>query len=60
MQLDTIMAFISQGRIRQQIVPIDEIQYLERQIMGVKSRIQVKRRGEKEAVDLSAFLKSDE
>jgi len=60
MKLDMIMALISQGRIQQQIVPIDEIQYLERQIMGVKSRIQVKRRGEKEAVDLSSFLKSDE
>ncbi|OLS14104.1 MAG: hypothetical protein RBG13Loki_2282 [Promethearchaeota archaeon CR_4] len=60
MKLDLIMALISQGRIRQQIVPIDEIQYLERQILGVKSRIQVKRRGEKEAVDLSSFLKSDE
>ncbi len=60
MQLDLIMSLIAQGRIQQQIVPIDEIQYLERQILGVKSRIQVKRRGEKEAVDLSSFLKSDE
>ncbi len=60
MQLDLIMSLIAQGRIRQQVVPIDEIQYLERQILGVKSRIQVKRRGEKEAVDLSSFLKSDE
>jgi DNA-binding TFAR19-related protein (PDSD5 family) len=60
MQLDLIMALIAQGRIRQQVVPIDEIQYLERQILGIKSKIQVKRRGEKEAVDLSSFLKSDE
>ncbi len=60
LQLDLIMALIAQGRIQQQVVPIDDIQYLERQILGVKSRIQVKRRGEKEAVDLSSFLKSDE
>ncbi len=60
MQLDLIMSLIAQGRIRQQVVPIDEIQYLERQICGIKSKIQVKRRGEKDAVDLSSFLKSDE
>ncbi len=60
MQLDMIMSLIAQGRIQQQVVPVDEIQYIERQILGVKSRIQVKRRGEKEAVDLSSFLKSDE
>jgi DNA-binding TFAR19-related protein (PDSD5 family) len=60
MQLDLLMALLAQGRIRQQVVPIDDVQYLERQILGVKSKIQVKRRGEKEAVDLSAFLKSDE
>ncbi len=60
MQLDLIISLLAQGRIQQQVVPIDEIQYLERQILGVKSKIQVKRRGEKEAVDLSSFLKADE
>jgi DNA-binding TFAR19-related protein (PDSD5 family) len=56
-KMDLLLSLLAQGRIRTNFIPIDEIQYLERQFLGIKSKIVVKKRGEKEAVDLSKFLK---
>lgn len=56
-QMDLLLSLLAQGRIRSNFIPCDEIQYLEREFLGIKSKIMVKKRGEKDAVDLSKFLK---
>lgn len=57
-QLDLLLQLIRIGRLPRNIIPVTEIQYLERKILGVKSKITVKKRGE-DHVDLSSFLSQD-
>ncbi len=58
-QIDLLIAYLQKGMIRQNIIDKLEIQYLERQILGIKSQITVKKRGE-DATSLSSFLKEKE
>ncbi len=58
-KLDLLIYLARQGRIPQGVIPVTEIQYLERQVLGIKSKILVKKRGEDHATDLSSFLTKD-
>ncbi|GAB4308356.1 MAG: hypothetical protein Kow0069_06540 [Promethearchaeota archaeon] len=55
-QLDLLLLMVRQGRIPRGVIPVQEIQYLERRVLGIKSKIMVKKRGEERATDLSSFL----
>ena len=57
-EIDTLMEYYRQGMIRTGIISLDEVQILERQILGISSTITVKKQGEK-ATSLSSFLKDD-
>jgi hypothetical protein len=58
-EIDILIQYLRQGMIRQGVISLTEIQYLERQALGIDSTITVKKQGEK-AVSLSHFLKEDE
>jgi DNA-binding TFAR19-related protein (PDSD5 family) len=58
-EIDMLMSYLQQGMIRAGIIPITEIQLLERKFLGIESTITVKKQGE-EAVTLSKFLKEEE
>lgn len=55
-EIDVLMEYYHQGLIRIGIISLDEVQLLERQILGISSSITVKKQGEK-ATSLSSFLK---
>ncbi|MHA1730581.1 MAG: hypothetical protein ACTSU5_01490 [Promethearchaeota archaeon] len=55
-QLDLLVMLARRGRIPRGVIPVTEIQYLERKVLGIKSKIMVKKRGEEQATDLSSFL----
>jgi DNA-binding TFAR19-related protein (PDSD5 family) len=54
-KIDYLIAIIQQRGGVQKRIPLDAIIYLERQIKGVKSKIQVKR-GDGEMMDLGSYL----
>ncbi len=54
-KIDYLIAIIQQRGGVQKRIPLDVIIYLERQIKGVKSKIQVKR-GDGEMMDLGSYL----
>lgn len=56
--IDSLMVYFYQGRIRRHIVSKTEIQFFERKARGIESQIRVKRHGE-EATSLSNYLKED-
>jgi len=57
-EIDILIQYLRQGLIRTGIISLDEVQLLERQILGISSSITVKKQGEK-ATSLSSFLKDD-
>ena len=57
-QLDLLYSYLNQGMIRSGIVSKTEIQYIERQILGIGSKITVKKRNQ-ESTDLNSFLRSE-
>ncbi|MHA1680208.1 MAG: hypothetical protein ACTSUE_04320 [Promethearchaeota archaeon] len=60
MSIDKLLYVIRLGRVPRGIISIVEIQQLEREILGIKSSISYKKRGEKERVKISSLFKSDD
>ena len=58
-EIDQLIYYLRNGMIRQGVITLVEIQRLERKVMGVESRITVKRQGQ-EATSLSSYMKADE
>ncbi|MHA1793707.1 MAG: hypothetical protein ACTSVI_13775 [Promethearchaeota archaeon] len=58
--IDTLIALIQSGRIPRSIIRLVDVQQLEREILGIKSTISIKKRGEDKRVDLASFLKGDD
>ncbi|MHA1697451.1 MAG: hypothetical protein ACTSWN_01280, partial [Promethearchaeota archaeon] len=57
--IDRIIYVINAGRIPRGIISLINIQQIEREILGIKSTIKYKKRGEKERVDISALFKGE-
>lgn len=55
-QLDTLLLYLNRGMLRTGIISLTNIQYLERQILGISSKITIKKRNQ-ESTDLTSFLK---
>ncbi|MBD3188453.1 hypothetical protein GF325_16600 [Candidatus Bathyarchaeota archaeon] len=60
LKLDSLLYAINIGRVPRGVIPLIEIQHLEREILGIKSTISYKKRGEKERTDLSSLFKGDD
>lgn len=60
LKLDSLLYAINVGRVPRGVIPLIEIQHLEREILGIKSTISYKKRGEKERTDLSSLFKGDD
>ena len=58
-EMDLLITYLQRGMIRRGIISLTEIQYLERQALGIESSITVKRQG-KDATSLTSFLKDDD
>lgn len=58
-ELDLLLNYLRMGMIRQGIINLTEIQYLERQVKGIGTSITVKRQG-KDATSLAGFLKEED
>jgi DNA-binding TFAR19-related protein (PDSD5 family) len=58
-QIDSLMSYLQQGMIRSGIISVTEIQQMERQIMGIGSRITIKKQGS-ESKSLTSYLKDEE
>lgn len=54
--IDVLITLINRGEAVLRRIPLEAIQYVERQVKGIKSSIKVKRANE-EAVDLTSYLK---
>jgi DNA-binding TFAR19-related protein (PDSD5 family) len=57
-ELETLWVYAQRGMIRQGIISLDEVQYFERQALGISSSITIKKQGE-QATSLSSFLKDE-
>jgi len=57
-QLDLLIAYMSRGMLRSNIIDIIQIQQLERRILGVGPKITVKKR-DGDSTDLNSFLKNN-
>ena len=58
-EIEKLMYYSQQGMIRQGVISETEVQYLERQVMGVGTSITVKKQGQ-DAVNLGSYLKEDD
>jgi len=54
-EMDLLMTYLQQGMIRRGIISLTEIQYFERQALGIKSSITIKKQGE-DAKSLSSYM----
>ena len=59
MEIDQLIYYLRNGMIRQGVITLVEIQRLERRVLGVESRITVKKQGH-EATSLSSYMKTDD
>jgi DNA-binding TFAR19-related protein (PDSD5 family) len=57
--IDRLLTLIQMGRVPRGIINDVEIQQMERDILGIKSSISYKKRGEKERMDLGALFKGE-
>ena len=55
-KIDILLMYLQRGMIRSGIINKRDLQHLERKILGVKSKITIKKRGE-ESLSLDSFLK---
>ncbi|MHA1395517.1 MAG: hypothetical protein ACTSRZ_18605 [Promethearchaeota archaeon] len=58
-QLDLLISYLYRGMLRRSIISLIDIQYLERQILGIGPQITIKKRNQ-EAKSLSSFLREEE
>jgi hypothetical protein len=58
-EIDQLIYYLRNGMIRQGVITLVEIQRLERKVLGIESRITVKRQGH-EATSLSSYMKAEE
>jgi hypothetical protein len=58
-EIDLLITYLNQGMIRRGVISRTEIQHLERQVLGIKSSITVKKQGH-EAKSLGHYLHDDE
>jgi hypothetical protein len=56
-QIDLLFSYLNQGMLRPGIISITDIQYIERQILGISSKITIKKRNQ-ESKDLNSFLRN--
>jgi hypothetical protein len=59
MEIDTLLQYLQRGMIRRNVIELLDIQYLERQMMGIGPTITIKKQGE-DAKTLGSYLKADE
>ncbi|MFX0101460.1 MAG: hypothetical protein ACFFCS_17935 [Candidatus Hodarchaeota archaeon] len=59
LNIDILLAKIRAGRVPRGLITLMDIQLIERKLMGVKSTIQYKKRGEEDRLDLSSLFKGD-
>jgi len=57
-EIDLLMSYLSQGMLRTGMIDLTEIQYIERQILGIGPQIIIKKR-KQEAKSLNSFLKEE-
>ena len=57
-EIDTLLMYYRQGMLRSGVIDLIEIQYLERQILGIDSQITIKKRNQ-ESTSLGSFLRKD-
>lgn len=59
LRIDLLIDNIRSGRVPRGDIWLIDIQQIERDLLGIKSSISYKKRGEKERVDLSSLFKGD-
>lgn len=59
LNIDILLAKIRAGRVPRGLIGLTDIQLIERKLLGVKSTIQYKKRGEDDRLDLSSLFKGD-
>lgn len=59
MEIDTLLQYLQQGMIRRNVIDLVDIQYLERQVLGIGPSITIKKQGE-DAKTLGSYLKDEE
>lgn len=55
-QIDTLLMYFNRGMLRRGVISMIDIQYIERQILGIGTKITVKK-SNRESTDLSTFLR---
>ena len=55
-QIDTLLMYFNRGMLRRCVITMTDIQYVERQILGIGTKITVKK-SNSESTDLSSFLR---
>jgi hypothetical protein len=55
-EIDLLLQYHSQGMLKYGVIPLIEIQYLERQILGIGPQITIKKRHQ-DSKSLNSFLK---
>ena len=55
-QIDTLLMYFNRGMLRRGVITMTDIQYVERQILGIGTKITVKK-SNSESTDLSSFLR---
>ena len=55
-QIDTLLMYFNRGMLRKGVISMVDIQYIERQILGIGTKITVKK-SNSESTDLSSFLR---
>nr|MDO8113709.1 hypothetical protein [Candidatus Sigynarchaeota archaeon] len=60
LKIDLLIANIQSGRVPRGDIWLVDIQQIERDLLGVKSTISYKKRGEKERTDLSSLFKGND
>lgn len=55
-QIDTLLMYFNRGMLRKGVISMIDIQYIERQILGIGTKITVKK-SNRESTDLSSFLR---
>ncbi|MEX2680653.1 MAG: hypothetical protein Q6373_003585 [Candidatus Sigynarchaeota archaeon] len=58
-RIDLLIANIRSGRVPRGDIWLVDIQQIERELLGIKSTISVKKRGERERVDIGALFKGN-
>jgi DNA-binding TFAR19-related protein (PDSD5 family) len=58
-KIDALVANIRSGQVPRGDIWLVDIQKIEREMLGVKSSISVKKRGEKDRVDIASMLKGN-